>query len=242
MYYLFLNDAQHGPYALEQVRAMLAAGEITPETLMWTEGQADWQPLESVLKNTPAPLAALPPEVAPVMVPVSTPTATSNQVVRVGIFSFLGGMGVTLAVIGAIVLVLLLVVGGFIGYTAYIGNGLDKSSKEYVDDAIPAIVTAWSPDQLLKRESKAFQKATPDEQMVKLFEVFRKLGALKSYQGNKGEANISYTPENGKVVTATYVGSATFEKGDAQIRMVLTQENGAWKILGFRVDSPVFLK
>jgi len=222
MYYLVISGSQQGPYPVEKVRTMLAAGEIGPDTLAWSEGQADWQPVQRIL----APPQSPPPGVA----------------TRSGMFSFLGGVGVTLAVVGAVLLGLLLLVGGFIGYIAYVGNGLDKSSKEYVDQAIPAIVTGWSPDELVKRESKAFQKATTDEQLIKLFAAFRKLGALKNYEGCKGDANVNYTPNSGKVITATYLGRATFEAGEAEIKVILIQENGVWRIQGFRIDSTAFLK
>jgi hypothetical protein len=226
MYYLVINGAQQGPYSKEQIAAMLDANEIRHDTLGWTEGQAEWQPLDRVVGMTKLP-PAVPAEA---------------QVARVGMFSFLGGVGMTLAIIGAILLGLLVIAGGFIGYFVYVGNGLDKSSKAYVDEAIPAIVTNWSPDELVKRESKAFQKATNDEQLVKLFSAFRRLGALKEYKGCKGDANMNYTTESGSVVTATYLGHATFDNGDAEIKVVLVQQDGQWKIQGFRIDSPAFLK
>src|SRR5271170_4221151 len=109
MYYLFINGSQQGPYPVEKVQAMLASGEIGPDTLGWTEGQADWQPVSHLL------VAHLPP--APV----------GSRPSRMG--SFLGGIGVTLAVIGAILLGLIVVAGAFIGYMAYVGSGLDQSSK-----------------------------------------------------------------------------------------------------------------
>ena len=226
MYYLVINGTQQGPYRIEQMRAMLSAGEIKPDALAWTEGMADWQPVGTLL-GASQPSATLPP-----------PAPGT----RTGTLAFLGGVGMTLAIIGAIVLGLLVIVGGFIGYMAYVGNGLDKSSKEYVDQAIPAIVTGWSPDQLVKRESTAFQKATSDDQLVRLFAAFRRLGALKEYQGCKGDSNVNYTTRSGKVITANYVGHATFENGTADIKIILVQENNTWKIQGFRVDSPIFLK
>jgi len=51
MYYLWLNEAQAGPYALEQVQSMWNAGQITAETLYWQEGNAEWQPLGNILSE-----------------------------------------------------------------------------------------------------------------------------------------------------------------------------------------------
>lgn len=47
-YFLFLNGAQAGPFTWDQVKAKLADKSITPETLYWKEGQADWQPLSTL--------------------------------------------------------------------------------------------------------------------------------------------------------------------------------------------------
>ena len=58
-----------------------------------------------------------------------------------------------LAVVGGIALIAMLLIGGFIGYSAYEGHGLDASSKEYVDKNIPLIISSWSKDELLKRAS-----------------------------------------------------------------------------------------
>jgi hypothetical protein len=144
--------------------------------------------------------------------------------------------------IGAIVFALLVMAGGVVGYLVYTGSALDRSSKAYVDEAIPAITKGWSPDELLKRESPAFLKATSDAQLMKLFEGSRRLGVLKSYEGSKGEAKINYMPNSGKMISADYTAQATFANGKAQIKVLLIQVNGQWKIQGFSVTSPLFLK
>ncbi len=156
--------------------------------------------------------------------------------------TFYRGVKTVLAVIGAILLTLLSLAGGLFGYLFYVGKGLDQASKEYADQAIPAIVARWSPDELAKRESKAFRKAMGDQQLVQLFGIFRKLGAMKSFEGCTGESHISYSLNLTRVVTASYAGKASFDNGDAEIRVGLIQENGVWKIQGFHVNSPAFLK
>jgi hypothetical protein len=54
MYYLWLNDAQAGPYTLQQVQSLWNDGQITALTLFWQEGNADWQPL-SVIQSVIEP-------------------------------------------------------------------------------------------------------------------------------------------------------------------------------------------
>jgi uncharacterized RDD family membrane protein YckC len=48
-YFLWINDAQMGPYPWEQIKALLAEKSVTPETLFWKEGMTDWQPLSTLL-------------------------------------------------------------------------------------------------------------------------------------------------------------------------------------------------
>lgn len=43
-YYIIRNDQQAGPYTLEELAAM----EITPDTVVWTEGMTDWAPAHEV--------------------------------------------------------------------------------------------------------------------------------------------------------------------------------------------------
>lgn len=147
-----------------------------------------------------------------------------------------------LMVAGGIFLVLVLIGACAIGYVAYVGNKLDASSKTYVDECIPAIVSNWSKDELLKRASPQFHQAVAEDQVDLLFKKLSSLGQMKNYEGAKGDSNINYTTTNGKVITAYYVGKATFENGKAEIRIKLIQTDGMWQILNFYVDSPIFLK
>ena len=57
MIYIAVNNEQQGPYSAEQLLAMVNSGQIKADTLVWQEGMADWQPLNTVLavpkkKNT----------------------------------------------------------------------------------------------------------------------------------------------------------------------------------------------
>jgi hypothetical protein len=85
-------------------------------------------------------------------------------------------------------------------------------------------------------------KATNDAQLMQLFEGTRRLGVLKSYEGSKGEAKINYVSNSGKTISADYDAQATFANGKAQIKVLLIQVNGQWKIQAFSVSSPLFLK
>jgi hypothetical protein len=39
-----------------------------------------------------------------------------------------------------------------------------------------------------------------------------------------------------------YTAPATFEKGEAKVRVTLVQHDGTWQILGLTVNSPLFAK
>lgn len=147
-----------------------------------------------------------------------------------------------LAIVGGIALVAILLIGGFVGYSAYQGRALDASSKEYVDKNIPLIVSSWSKDELLKRASPQLLKivAEKPDQIDHLFQGFAKLGAMWSYDGSKGDSNVSYTNRAGEVITAAYIADTTFENGGAQISVRLIQTSGSWQFLLFNVNSPLF--
>jgi len=70
-YYVLIDDAQSGPYTIQQIESMLATGKISPATSIWTEGQAEWQPLSTLnlrSASAPPPLAGVrPPPIRPTM-------------------------------------------------------------------------------------------------------------------------------------------------------------------------------
>lgn len=146
-----------------------------------------------------------------------------------------------LIVLGAVFLIVLVLVGGGVAYLAVNGSALDRESKAFADAVISSIIGGWDERELESRVSPEFRAATTSSDLDKLFAMFRRLGNLKSYNGSKGDANISVTTQSGKQITATYVGSADFENGPAQIAIRLIKHGDQWQILAFRVDSRSFL-
>jgi len=47
--YLLRGDQQVGPFTAEELEGKLAAGELSPEDLFWSEGMEDWQALAAVI-------------------------------------------------------------------------------------------------------------------------------------------------------------------------------------------------
>lgn len=149
-----------------------------------------------------------------------------------------------LSIVGGIFLLLILIVAGFIGYAAYQGKNLDASSKAYVEDNVPPIISTWSKDELLKRASPQLLKIINEkpEQLDQFFQKLSKLGALQNFGDVKGESNVSYTIPDGKVTTASYIATAKYKNGEAHISIRLIQLFDQWRILSFYVNSPVFLQ
>ena len=51
MWYLLVNEVQHGPMGEAQLLAMLQAGEASGDDLVWTAGMADWVPFSDSQLN-----------------------------------------------------------------------------------------------------------------------------------------------------------------------------------------------
>jgi hypothetical protein len=120
------------------------------------------------------------------------------------------------------------------------GDALDRSSHEYVDEAVPAISKEWSVDEMKKRASEEFLATMSKEELVEFFGYVREnLGNMTVYKTAEGEAKIMYMNSK-KNVSAYYVAEAVFEKGPAHIQVSLIQRNDKWQILGYRVNSDVF--
>ncbi len=47
-YYIAMNGQQMGPYGLEQIRQMIASGQVNNNTYIWKQGMANWLPASSV--------------------------------------------------------------------------------------------------------------------------------------------------------------------------------------------------
>lgn len=79
---------QHGPYPEAQFRQFIAAGNVTAETLVWTEGMANWQKAGDI----PGLLAGAsgPPAVPGSGGPVMAAGGGERLSIELGLWSFLG--------------------------------------------------------------------------------------------------------------------------------------------------------
>jgi UDP-N-acetylmuramyl tripeptide synthase len=144
-------------------------------------------------------------------------------------------------VLGLIFLALIVLGGIGIAFVAIRGNALDKESKAYADLALPAIINTWSEKELLDRASPEFKKIAPIDQLDRLFRALNGLGKLQKCEPLQGQALMSATTQTGKMTTALYIAKATFQKGEATIKLGLIKHGDQWQILSFYVTSPAFL-
>ncbi len=94
----------------------------------------------------------------------------------------------------------------------------------------------------MKRSSPELKASGTPQQFSELFKKLSQLGALKKYDESQGSSFMSYTTQNGKLVTADYTAHASFTNGSAEVKIKLIQHDSQWQILGFHVNSPLFLK
>ena len=143
--------------------------------------------------------------------------------------------------IGLVCATALLSIVIFVSVVEYNGRRLDKESKSYADAAIIAITSHWNEKDLIDRASPQFLAMMKDPAALQsMMGFFESLGALKKYEGSKGEARIDFGGPHGYTLTALYVARADFSGGQAQITISLIKVNGVWKILGFWVTKHFF--
>lgn len=147
-----------------------------------------------------------------------------------------------LIILGVVFLAIIILAGVGIGISAVKGSTLDKESKRYVDSSVPAIASGWDEQELLRRASPEFMQATDKDGLDRLYVEFRKLGSLREYQGSEGQSYMSVTSEDGRSTTANYTAKAKFDAGSAVIKVALIKHGDQWQILGFHIDSDVFLQ
>lgn len=74
-HYVDAQGQQAGPIPADVLQASVGNGSISPESLVWTEGMADWQPASSIEGMVVA---------APAVAAVPTPTAVGQPQINLG--------------------------------------------------------------------------------------------------------------------------------------------------------------
>lgn len=81
-WYVGADGASKGPVELEELARLARAGEVTPATLVWTDGMAEWAPAGSIAALTAllSPAPAAPPPLAGRRLPGAVPSYTTAPV------------------------------------------------------------------------------------------------------------------------------------------------------------------
>ncbi|MBC8230862.1 hypothetical protein H8E77_15030 [bacterium] len=126
----------------------------------------------------------------------------------------------------------------FIGFKA---NALYKGSQEYVDAAIPAIVSEWDKQELMNRASPEFMDSVQEYELNKLFSKYQGLGNLREYKSAERKARgFSFSSGRDGTISVDYVAKVQFDSGSAEIKVSLIKHSGNWQIFKFQVNSKAF--
>jgi hypothetical protein len=71
--------------------------------------------------------------------------------------------------LGIVVICLLVIVGGVAAFFMIQTQRLRQSGRRYVDVSIPAIISAWDPDELNRRASPELRLAMPPDKVSAMF-------------------------------------------------------------------------
>jgi TM2 domain-containing membrane protein YozV len=97
-WYYLANGQQQGPVPLDHLQHWLQAGQMPANTMVWTEGMANWQPANSVSELQPYTAAAPPPAPAGYAASPYAPgpggVSDKSRVAYILLGLFLGGFGV----------------------------------------------------------------------------------------------------------------------------------------------------
>jgi hypothetical protein len=118
------------------------------------------------------------------------------------------------------------------------GMALDSASKAYVKQSVVAITTNWNTNELWKRASPHLLQIATRRKVARLFAAAKyRLGALRDYRGSKGQALMSVVNAHIRV-SAQYIVNASFQRGDARLRVSVVKQDGRWMIEGFYIGAP----
>lgn len=155
-------------------------------------------------------------------------------------------MKVVWIVLGSFALLALLCCGGGL----FFGNRLIRGVAEVNDEAdrfakkvTEEVATDWNPSTLQKYADVDFKRTVTDEQLAKLFKMFRnKLGPAKSI-GEFTASNTSAQNRNGKSYTlVTTSAQTTFEKGSGTVTLRVVRRGDKWAVYRFQVNSDALLE
>lgn len=146
----------------------------------------------------------------------------------------------------SLVLVLLVAGSGAWFYLSgthfYFQHSTDRQTEEFARRTIEQVFANWNNEKFIRRANERFFQTTPREQLQRLFRVLEdKLGTMHWHNGIQKSQAVKSVGKNGQT-TAQFLTYATYEKGEARIRLSLVRQDQTWEILGFNVNSQSLLQ
>jgi len=141
-------------------------------------------------------------------------------------------------IIASILALLVALAGIYLGFIALRQNAQLASGEQYSRSVAEMIVTNWSPDYFIANSSRQLL-ANLDARGIQLkLNGARRVGEFLSMGEARGELiNPSWLPGGDSLVARYYI-MAEFAGGPGEIYTELVDEDGAWKLLNFYIQSP----
>jgi hypothetical protein len=141
-------------------------------------------------------------------------------------------------IIASILALLVALAGIYLGFIALRQNAQLASGEQYSRSVAEMIVTNWSSDYFIANSSRQLL-ANLDARGIQLkLNGARRVGEFLSMGEARGELiNPSWLPGGDSLVARYYI-MAEFAGGPGEIYTELVDEDGAWKLLNFYIQSP----
>ena len=143
---------------------------------------------------------------------------------------FLTGFGLAIPVV-------ILVIAVFYSLIVYRGADANEESEKFVNQVTPVILAAMNRETFFSYADDELINSASADRYDRIFTWFATLGELRSYNGSTGQANIRLS-FSGISFSADYEARATFDKGNAVVKVSLVRRGNVWKISGFGISSP----
>lgn len=138
---------------------------------------------------------------------------------------------------GLVLLIILVTAGGAISYETAV---LDAGSKAFVDHAVPAIASNWSPEQLLARVSPAERANLEPRDLRALEDLPSMVGRFEKYLGATGGLNGRYLAWFVGTTSASYSARMVFVNGIVTFKVTVARLDGRWMIDEYHIDVSFF--
>ncbi len=134
---------------------------------------------------------------------------------------------------------------GIFGFVAFRqASAITAEATPFVDDAVVAITSYWSPRELAGRFTPETRESIAYEDIEALFSAAdAALGPMVTYHGAEMHTWKSYVSVGeGSRTMVVYIAQARFEQGDASFTITLHKLDGRWMIHGFMINSSALLR